>query len=153
LADVTVRRSGESTLLRGFLVLVGIVLVALCAAELLLRIFDGPTEQTTPGVAYRWDAELGWTPAPNTAGLHVSGNRTVSVKHNIGLRERELSEIAPDRILFLGDSFTYGFDAEVDERFSDLLQKQLPQFGTVNAGVSGYGTDQQFLMMQRIGAK
>jgi hypothetical protein len=73
------------------------------------------------------------------------------VKHNsLGLRERELGDIAPDRILFLGDSFTYGFDAEVNERFSDLLQQALPHYGMVNAGVSGYGTDQQYLLMQRL---
>jgi len=53
-------------------------------------------------------------------------------------------------ILFLGDSFTYGYDAEADERFSDLLQEALPQYGMVNAGVSGYGTDQQFLLMNRL---
>src|SRR5262249_24481267 len=70
--------------------------------------------------------------------------------NSLGLRERELSDIAPDRILFLGDSFTYGYDAEVNERFSDLLQKELPQYGIVNAGVSGYGTDQEFLLMKRL---
>ncbi|HEX4827984.1 MAG TPA: GDSL-type esterase/lipase family protein, partial [Xanthobacteraceae bacterium] len=81
----------------------------------------------------------------------TSGNRTISVRHNsLGLRERELSDVAPDRFLFLGDSFTYGYDAEANERFSDLLQKALPRYGIVNAGVSGYGTDQQFLLMKRL---
>jgi GDSL-like Lipase/Acylhydrolase family len=80
-----------------------------------------------------------------------SKNRTVSLQHNsLGIRERELSDIAPDRILFLGDSFTWGYDAEVDERFTNLLQKELPQYGMVNAGIAGYGTDQQFLLMERL---
>jgi hypothetical protein len=38
----------------------------------------------------------------------------------------------------------------VNERFSDLLQKELPQYGIVNAGVTGYGTDQQLLLMKRL---
>jgi lysophospholipase L1-like esterase len=79
---------------------------------------------------------------PSAAAHQTTGNRTISVKHNsLGLRERELSDIPPDRIFFLGDSFTYGYDADVNERFSDLLQKELPQYGIVNAGVSGYGTE------------
>jgi hypothetical protein len=41
---------------------------------------------------------------PNAASQQTTGNRTISVKHNsLGLRERGLSEIAPDRVLFLGD--------------------------------------------------
>jgi GDSL-like Lipase/Acylhydrolase family len=139
-------------LLRGLLVLSCVTVVTLLAAELLLRAiyFSGPSRSEV-GEGYQFDPELGWLPVPNAAAQQTTGNRPVLVKHNsLGLRERELSEIAPDRILLLGDSFTYGYDAEVNERFSELLQKELPQYGIVNAGVSGYGTDQQFLLMKRL---
>jgi GDSL-like Lipase/Acylhydrolase family len=152
LADLASKRGGGGLLLRGLLVLTCITVVTLLAAELLLRAIDfsGPNRSEV-GEGYQFDPELGWLPVPNAAAQQTTGNRPVLVKHNsLGLRERELSEIAPDRILFLGDSFTYGYDAEVNERFSDLLQKELPQYGIVNAGVSGYGTDQQFLLMKRL---
>src|SRR5262249_26110831 len=128
------------------------IVAALFAAELLLRVIDVSRQgRSELGGAFQFDPELGWVPTPNAATQQPSGNRTISVRHNsLGLRERELSDIAPDRFLFLGDSFTYGYDAEANERFSELLQKALPQYGIVNAGVSGYGTDQQFLLMKRL---
>ena len=152
LTDLASRRGGGGLLLRGLLVLGAIIVAILFAAELLLRVIDfsGPSRFEL-GEAFQFDPELGWVPVPNAATQQTSGNRTISVRHNsLGLRERELSDIAPDRFLFLGDSFTYGYDAEANERFSDLLQKALPRYGIVNAGVSGYGTDQQFLLMKRL---
>ena len=151
LTDVAAKRGG-SPLLRGLLVLGSIIVAVLFSAELLLRVIDfsGPSRFEL-GEAFQFDPELGWVPVPNAAAQQTSGNRAISVRHNsLGLRERELSDIAPDRFLFLGDSFTYGYDAEANERFSDLLQKALPRYGIVNAGVSGYGTDQQFLLMKRL---
>jgi hypothetical protein len=152
LADLASKRVGNNALLRGLLVFSGVIVVALFAAELLLRAIDfSEPSHSEVGEAYQFDPELGWVPVPNAASQQTTSNRTISVKHNgVGLRERELSDIAPDRILFLGDSFTYGYDAEVNERFSNILQKELPQYGIVNAGVSGYGTDQEFLLMKRL---
>jgi hypothetical protein len=153
LTDLASKRGGGgSLLLRALLVLGSIIVAILFAAELLLRVIDvsGPSRFEL-GEAFQFDPELGWVPVPNAAAQQTSGNRTISVRHNsLGLRERDLGDIAPDRFLFLGDSFTYGYDAEAEERFSDLLQKALPQYGMVNAGVSGYGTDQQFLLMKRL---
>src|SRR6516165_4023560 len=151
LTDLASKRGG-GLLLRSVLVVSLIVVATLFAAELLLRVIDvsGPIRSEL-GEAFQFDPEIGWVGAPNAAAQQTSGNRTISVKHNgLGLRERELGDIAPDRFLFLGDSFTYGYDAEAEERFSDLLQKALPRYGMVNAGVSGYGTDQQFLLMKRL---
>ncbi len=153
LTDLASKRGGGgSLLLRGLLVLSLIIVATLFAAELALRVIDvGGPIRSELGEAFQFDPELGWVGAPNAATQQTSGNRTISVRHNgLGLRERELGDIAPDRFLFLGDSFTYGYDAEAEERFSNLLQKALPRYGMVNAGVSGYGTDQQFLLMKRL---
>jgi hypothetical protein len=152
LADLASKHPSNSALLRSLLIFSCIVVVTGFAAEFLLRTIDfAVRSHSGVGEAYQFDPELGWLPVPNAAAQQTTGNRTISVKHNsLGLREGELSDIAPHRILFLGDSFTYGYDAEVNERFSDLLQQELPQYGIVNAGVSGYGTDQQFLLMKRL---
>jgi hypothetical protein len=147
------QRSGSRIVLRAALGLLCLLVVILGAVELLLRvthITSAPVSDGTYG-PYRFDPELGWLAAPNARGVEESSNRTVALQHNrLGIRERELDDIPPDRILFLGDSFTWGYDAEVDERFTNLLQKELPQYGMVNAGVAGYGTDQQFLLMERL---
>jgi GDSL-like Lipase/Acylhydrolase family len=53
-------------------------------------------------------------------------------------------------MLFIGDSFVWGVDAEANERFTDLLRSRISNTAIVNAGVSGYGTDQEYLLLQRI---
>jgi len=101
LDDLVAKRVGNSALLRGLLVFSCIVVVTLFATELLLRIIDfsGPSPSKI-GEAFQFDPELGWFPVPNAASQQTTGNRTISAKHNsLGLRERELSDIAPDRIL------------------------------------------------------
>jgi hypothetical protein len=50
----------------------------------------------------------------------------------------------------LGDSLTWGFDVEAEERFSDLLRPNLPSVQILNAGITGYGTDQEYLQLLRL---
>lgn len=58
------------------------------------------------------------------------------------------------RILVLGDSFTWGFGVDDEERFSNRLQMLLGSSCEVlNAGVTGYGTDQEMLFFRREGRR
>jgi lysophospholipase L1-like esterase len=54
------------------------------------------------------------------------------------------------RVLFLGDSFTWGWGVSQGELFSDELQRRLPATAAVfNRGINGFGTSQEYLLMQR----
>src|SRR5258705_7105863 len=53
-------------------------------------------------------------------------------------------------IMFLGDSFVWGLDAEADERFTELLKPRIKGYKVLAAGVSGYGTDQEFLLLKKL---
>jgi lysophospholipase L1-like esterase len=80
-----------------------------------------------------------------------TGTRTVSVRNNsLGLRDVEPAPARKPTVLFVGDSFVWGYDAEANERFTDLLRAKLPATRIVNAGVPGYGTDQEYLLLARI---
>jgi hypothetical protein len=48
----------------------------------------------------------------------------------------------------LGDSFVWGYDVEASERFTDKIQARHPEWNVYNLGVSGYGTDQELLLLQ-----
>jgi hypothetical protein len=124
----------------------GIVEVALRIADpRVLR--DGQNERS---VAYRHDSELGWAPVPNSE-FTVAAERPIHARHNsLGLRDIEPAASGKPKIMFVGDSFVWGNDVETDERFTELLRKALPGHDIVNAGVSGYGTDQEFLLLQRL---
>ncbi len=51
---------------------------------------------------------------------------------------------------FLGDLMVWAADAEANERFTDLLRSRISNHTIVNAGVSGFGTDQEYLWLQRL---
>ena len=139
--------------LRSTCITLCITLATLAAIEIMLRIADlrilreGSSERS---LTYRYDAELGWAPVPHSSSV-VTTARTIHAQHNsLGFRDIEFERDARPVVLFLGDSFVWGVDAEASERFTDLLRSRLPQMAIVNAGVSGYGTDQEYLLLQRI---
>lgn len=81
----------------------------------------------------------------------VTTARTIHAQHNnLGFRDIEFERDARPTMLFIGDSFVWGVDAEANERFTDLLRSRISNTAIVNAGVSGYGTDQEYLLLQRI---
>ncbi len=128
-------------------------LITLAVAEAGLRLLDFRILREGVGersLTYAYDAELGWAPIPNSSSS-VTTARTIQVQHNsLGLRDVEPSRDGRPRIMFIGDSFVWGVDAEANERFTDLVRGRIASHAVVNAGVSGYGTDQQFLLLQRL---
>lgn len=61
------------------------------------------------------------------------------------------------RILVLGDSHTQGFEVNQDATFSSVLRKRLRARGlqaqVLNTGISGFGTAEQLLFLEREGLK
>src|SRR3954470_23754325 len=133
---------------------VAIVLVAtLAVLEVMLRLVDlrelreGVSERS---LSYQYDAELGWIPIPGSTSA-VTNARTIQARHNsLGLRDEEFTPDAKPTIMFLGDSLVWGLDAEAGERFSELLKPRLPNYRILAAGVSGFGTDQEYLLLQKL---
>jgi hypothetical protein len=128
-------------------------LFTLLCLEILLRVVDfrelreAVSERT---LTYKHDSELGWVPRENSQAT-VTTARTIHVKHNsLGLRDLDFNLDSVPTIMFLGDSFVWGVDAEADERFTDLLRSHVPGYKILNAGVSGYGTDQEYLLLKRL---
>jgi hypothetical protein len=131
-------------------------LVTLTGLEIFLRfadfreLRDSLSEQS---LNYDYDPELGWAPAPESSGT-ITTFRTTHFKHNsLGLRDEEFALDARPTILVLGDSFVWGADSEADERFTDLLKPVISDHGILAAGVAGYGTDQEYLLLQRLWPK
>jgi hypothetical protein len=140
-------------ILRSVGVSLGVAIATLAALEILLSVADfrelreGGNERS---LSYRHDPELGWSPAPNSSSV-VTNARTIHVQHNsLGLRDIGFTPDTTPTILFLGDSFVWGLDAEADERFTELLRPRISSHKIVAAGVSGYGTDQEYLLLQRL---
>ena len=105
--------------------------------------------QDERNLLFQYDKALGWFPIANSQD-RLLGSRVISVINNSeGFRAPEHIPNNKPGIIFLGDSFVWGFDVETAERFTDKLQAKHPDWNIFNFGVSGYGTDQEYLVLQQ----
>ncbi|MGQ9793097.1 MAG: alginate O-acetyltransferase AlgX-related protein [Anaerolineae bacterium] len=96
---------------------------------------------------------LGWFHVPNRGGIVYSeyGEFQAPVHINArGLRDREIGYAKPSgvhRVLVLGDSFVEALQVPLEETFVKQLEAELNKTGhpveVINAGVGGWGTDQE----------
>jgi len=149
-------RAPGRNVLRSLGAVVIMTVVTLVCLEIALRVADfrelreGVSERS---LSYEYDAELGWMPVPGSIS-EVTNARTIHVRHNsLGLRDDEFVLDAKPTIMFLGDSFVWGLDAESNERFSELLKPRIPDYKLLAAGVSGFGTDQEYLLLRKLWPK
>lgn len=147
---------------RGWLINLSLLIISITFAcfvsEIALRIIGFEPLYVSPerDRFWRYDAQLGWAHEPGQEGIFETPQfRTVVRINEKGLRDREHSykrQNDSKRILVLGDSFAWGYGVEEQQRFSQLLE---PSLGVevINAGVSGYSTDQELLWYRNEGIK
>jgi len=107
---------------------------------------------TDRGTFAEYDPVLGWKLKPNVEGDFFSGDFITTVKNNKqGLRMgREIGiEKSKYRIAIIGDSAVWGFGVNDQDRISEQLEKKLEGVEVINFGVSGYGTGQYYLQLNR----
>lgn len=95
----------------------------------------------------QFDKELGWDTIPSSS---ITLNGKTYTTDSLGFRSPEIDSSNKPRILVLGDSVIWGPEINDDETFVSFLQKRLPGYQVVNAGVSGYGIDQYYLKLKNI---
>lgn len=109
------------------------------------------------------DFSLGWRPRKNcvSKGLKLDYDSSKQISYNtnsLGARgTREVPyerDIEKFRILFIGDSFTFGEDVSDNNTYPEILQKKLgDKFEVINLGVHGYGLGQSYLYLKEEGIK
>jgi len=104
-----------------------------------------------------YDPSLGWTGKPGAAGDFSHLDCRHRVGHNkYGFRGAEygFARTARKRVAVLGDSFVWGFGVEDEDVFTSVIEREggsSPEM--VNLGVSGYGTDQEYLLWRSLGRR
>ena len=149
---------GIRSLLVNILVFIAATLGALLLAEGISRV---AMPQWAPEHAERafwaYDSLLGWSQRPNQDTRFVHRDFSVRITTNAdGLRDRDHSVARVPgrrRLLVLGDSFAWGFGVEREQMFSKVIEARHPDWEVINAGVSGYGTDQEYLYLKERGAR
>jgi GDSL-like Lipase/Acylhydrolase family len=99
----------------------------------------------------------GWAMIPDVKNMTPFGPGKFVNTNSKGLRG--VTEYAyartpgKQRILVLGDSFTFGTDVSDDETYSHYLEAALPNTEVLNLGIQGYGQDQMLLYLKEEGVK
>jgi len=141
--------------------LLALLLLAL-GLEAGLRVF-APQIPIMPDGIYAGHPQLRYLPNPGAVGRY----RTTEFDHQITInahgfrgQARPLSKPAGVfRVLCLGDSFTLGAEAPLEQTYPAVLEELLNRraegdsmvFEVVNAGVGGYGTYQELIFIHLVG--
>jgi len=119
-----------------------------------IRLHRHSQEWTGPFAAY--DPVRGWALKPGIRDMKVYDGTILSTNSK-GIRgETEYSYArvpGKQRILLLGDSFTFGAEVPDEETYAHLLAGSLPSTEVLNLGVQGYGHDQMLLYLREEGVK
>jgi hypothetical protein len=128
-----------------------IVAITLILGEISVRLFVTlpPVFEDEKTLCYRFDHKLGWFPKENSKTVY-SGSVDIDVINNSeGFRDKEHTQNSEKPgIAYFGDSFVWGYDVNQDERITEIASQLLPEWDVYNFGVSGYGTDQEYLLLQ-----
>ena len=114
-----------------------------------------------PSLFWRYDELLGWSHEPGASGEFV-GPRPWPIEfrgrvsiNSLGLRGPEIGPREPSelRVLFSGDSIVAALEVDYEQTFVAVLEGMLRErlgvpVRTINAGVRGYGTDQDYLFFR-----
>ena len=140
-------------------------ILAVVAAEGWLRLFDGAAPAAPPASFWRQDdPETGWSLQADASGHYFNPmyeyDQDIRI-NSLGLRSPETIGYSKPadvfRVLVLGDSYVEALHVPLAASFPQLLGKHLTAGGqrveVINAGVSGWGTDQQLLWLRSEGVK
>lgn len=103
---------------------------------------------TEHGNLTEYDQTLGWKGVPSGKAEFITKNNKVWLQHNRdGFRDVEHDDFSDKKpsIVFLGDSFTWGYEVEFDEMFVNRQRDLLPNYTIFNLAHRGYGTDLELL--------
>lgn len=116
-------------------------------------------------IVYRPNPFFGWSHTPGDSYRLKSDDSEVDISINsLGLRDYEYPHKKPKnvfRVLVLGDSFSEAFQVPLEKSFTKQMElflnsgqsNQYAKIEVINTGVSGYGTDNEFLFFQSEGYK
>ena len=108
------------------------------------------------GTLFSWQKKGLWLLKPHSLNRTKVGGHPIRI-NSLGIRDREVTVKGPtsQRILFLGDSVTFGHALPIESAFVRRLEKlyaeQQRLVQVVNGAIYGWSTRQEYLFYKRYG--
>ena len=150
-------------LLKNLLAVLIIIIVLFAICEALIRVYLHyntvyDIEMTRYAMSVKEDSKN-----PKIGHVHRPGKEMELMDVNVsinsdGLRDKEYSREKEDayRIIFLGDSLTFGWGVEIDDTFQYILEEELSRSSPteiINFGTGNYNTEQEVNLFFEKGVK
>lgn len=145
------------SLVKRLIVLAVALIIVMALGEVTLRLFAPFPDYTCSSIRCFPDGYhplLGYAGIPNLDTRFVLpdfDHRLLNNSKGFRDRERSYGKRGAKRIVVLGDSTAWGWGVEAEERFSDLLERQLVGWEVINLANPGYSTDQELLLLETEG--
>lgn len=100
---------------------------------------------------FEYDEQLGWKGVPNIRTPYYSKDFKVTISHDaLGYRNIYPPYVAGKaNYLLLGDSYGWGWGVEDNETAAAVFNQRHSDINIYSLGIPGYGTDQEYLAMQK----
>jgi lysophospholipase L1-like esterase len=131
-----------------------LVFVAL-VLECLSRAASTLSDQLTAEGGDEWyipSPSLGWTRRPNFSGIHSCATQAnFDERGYFSADSHQVDDFSQQRVVFIGDSNTFGFCLDPPDTFVEVVDEQLPEASAINAAVAGYSSFQGYKTLLEYG--
>ncbi|MCP3964235.1 MAG: SGNH/GDSL hydrolase family protein [bacterium] len=130
----------------------GLLLLSLCASGLVVETLWRYQVDRRFGPPTTYDEVVGWRYRPNVTSRHRTAAFDIEIRTDGNGRRGAPGGPAEGRprVVFVGDSVTFGWGNPAEDIFPSLIGRML-DVEVVNLGVSGYGTGQEYLVLRQHG--
>ncbi len=97
---------------------------------------------------FAYDPVLGWKLKANMVDARKPYRVDTDV-HGFRILPGDSRDNSRYDVILLGDSFAFGSGAEVGDTLFGLMRRAHPDWAIADTGVPGYGTDQEYLVLER----
>jgi lysophospholipase L1-like esterase len=138
--------------LKGLLVCALLLLLLEALARIGSTLIQNINESQEPDW-YVFSSESGWEPKPGFRGSVYGVHREFDAEGFVSEDTSRKSAANQVKVLFLGDSNTFGVTVATEGTFARRLEALMPEISTVNLGVPGYSSFQGYQRFMKNGLK
>lgn len=119
-------------------------IVAFLFIEGLARIGYTLISNDNPDEWFIYSSELGWERKPDFRGPVYGSRRVFDSNGFIAADTEQITDTKKNKIIFIGDSNTFGNGVPTDSTFVEVLDDMLPNVSAINLAVPGYTSYQGY---------